>query len=100
MAPYVANVTGRGLYLGIHFSEDIDSREVVERLKQKHVIVGIGYNDVLRIKPPITIQKNDILGFIQILKDLLENYHKNGLKRSQSTEEKEEAISGVKKTKN
>ena len=70
----------------MHFSQDIDSREVVERLKEKHVIVGIGYEDVLRIKPPITIQKGDIASFIELLKNLLTNYHNNGLKRSQSTE--------------
>lgn len=43
----------------------------MERLKNKHVIVGIGFNDILRIKPPITIQKNDILGFVEIIRDLL-----------------------------
>ena len=71
LSPYVTKVTGRGLYLGVHFSEEIESREIVERLKQKHVIVGIGFNDVLRIKPPITIQKDDILGFVQILREIL-----------------------------
>ncbi len=43
LKPYITKVTGRGLYLGVHFSEDINSREVVERLKTKHVIVGIGF---------------------------------------------------------
>jgi acetylornithine/succinyldiaminopimelate/putrescine aminotransferase len=99
LKPYITKVTGRGLYLGVHFSEDIKSREIVERLKSKHVIVGIGFNEVLRIKPPITINKQDIEGFIATMRDLLENYHNNGFKRELSGEETEEAINGNKKNK-
>lgn len=75
--------------MGVHFSEEISSREVVERLKGMHVIVGIGFNDILRIKPPITISKQDIEGFIATMRELLKNYHKNGMKRGHSEEEKE-----------
>ena len=71
----------------------------MEQLKSQHVIVGIGFNDVLRIKPPITINKQDIEGFIVKMRELLEDYHKNSLKRGHSGEEKEEAMNGNKKNK-
>jgi len=58
---------------------------VVEQLKNSHVIVGIGFGDVLRIKPPIAINKQDIEKFIAIMRELLMNYDKNGLKRETST---------------
>jgi hypothetical protein len=54
---------------------------------------------VLRIKPPIIITKQDIEGFLVVLKELLVNYHNNGLKRSESIEAREEAMNGIKKLK-
>ena len=47
--------------------------------------MGIGFGDVLRIKPPIAINKQDIEKFIAIMRELLMNYDKNGLKRETST---------------
>jgi 4-aminobutyrate aminotransferase-like enzyme len=61
----IVKVTGSGLYLGVHFSEKINTKEMVERLKDHHFIVGIGYNNILRIKPPMTITKEAIDKFVQ-----------------------------------
>lgn len=61
----IVRVTGSGLYLGVHFNEKINVKEIVERLKDHRFIVGIGYNNILRIKPPMTITKEAIDKFVQ-----------------------------------
>lgn len=70
---YIINVTGCGLYLGIHFKPNINVNNLVEQLKNNYIIVGIGYNDILRIKPPLTITKKAINIFINKLEILLNN---------------------------
>ena len=64
----VSNITGRGLYIG--FTID-NAKEIVEKLKENNIIVGIGYNNIVRIKPPIIINKENIDQFINTLKNLL-----------------------------
>jgi len=61
----IVRVTGSGLFLGVHFNDKINVKEMVERLKDHHFIVGIGYNNILRIKPPMTITKEAINKFVQ-----------------------------------
>lgn len=60
----IKEVSGSGLFLGVHFHPKIDVKRIVERLKDHHFIVGIGYNNILRIKPPMTITKNALDRFV------------------------------------
>lgn len=65
----VKKVTGTGLFIGIHFNEEIDIKKLVERLKDENsYIVGIGYNNILRIKPPMTVDRDTLIEFVNILK--------------------------------
>lgn len=68
--PFVKNIKGRGLMLGVEFDE-----EVAELRKQliydKHIFTGGAMNkNLLRILPPLNCTKKDIQKFIEALKDL------------------------------
>lgn len=69
----IEKVTGSGLFLGIHFNHKINVKKLVENLKKNNIIVGIGYNDVLRIKPPMTITKDNLQHFVDTLKYLVKD---------------------------
>lgn len=76
--PEIETITGAGLYLGIKFNKTIDVKEIVEKLKdEEHTIVGIGYNSIMRIKPPMTVSKKTMDDFVQSLKKVLEKVEKN-----------------------
>lgn len=64
----IERITGTGLFIGIHFRKGINVRNVVEMLKEKNIIVGIGYNDVLRIKPPMTVNRESLAHFVDTLR--------------------------------
>jgi alanine-glyoxylate transaminase/(R)-3-amino-2-methylpropionate-pyruvate transaminase len=67
--PLVGEVRGMGLMLGVELVRDRDTREpataetaeVVERCKERGLLLGKGglYGNVLRIKPPMALTKDD-----------------------------------------
>ncbi len=67
----INKITGAGLFIGIQFEDNINVPELVEKLKdEKGYIVGIGYNNTLRIKPPLTVDKKTLFDFVEVLKQL------------------------------
>jgi 4-aminobutyrate aminotransferase-like enzyme len=67
----INKITGTGLFIGIRFEDNINVPELVEKLKdEKGYIVGIGYNNTLRIKPPLTVDKKTLFDFVEVLKQL------------------------------
>jgi len=69
--PEVKKVKGKGLMLGVEF--DFDVSELRKKLIiEKHIFTGSANNkNLLRILPPLTIQKSDIDAFIIALKETL-----------------------------
>jgi 4-aminobutyrate aminotransferase-like enzyme len=67
----VDNITGRGLFIGFNINLDIDPKEIIEKLKDNKIIIGIGKDDRFRIKPPLVITQENIDYFIEILSSLL-----------------------------
>jgi ethanolamine-phosphate phospho-lyase len=67
----VNKVSGRGLYVGIELDSVFDSKYIVEKLRELHILVGIGANNIIRIKPPLVINKNNIDTFINEFGKLL-----------------------------
>jgi alanine-glyoxylate transaminase/(R)-3-amino-2-methylpropionate-pyruvate transaminase len=67
--PLVGEVRGMGLMLGVELVRDRDTREpataetaeVVERCKERGLLLGKGglYGNVLRVKPPMCLTKDD-----------------------------------------
>ncbi|HZG73222.1 MAG TPA: aminotransferase class III-fold pyridoxal phosphate-dependent enzyme, partial [Chondromyces sp.] len=84
--PYVGNVRGKGLLIGIELVKDKATKEpleaqyvnkVIEICKQKGLIIGkngatvAGYNNVLTLSPPLNIPKEDLSFMIQTLTEAL-----------------------------
>ena len=69
--PQVKNIKGRGLMLGLEF--DFDSAELRKKLiYDKKIFTGSANNkNLIRILPPLTIQKKHIDEFFEALKSLL-----------------------------
>ena len=67
---WIHNITGRGLFIG--FKTNFENPcEIVEYLKENKIIVGLGANGTIRIKPPLVITKENIDNFIQTLERFL-----------------------------
>ena len=71
--PQVKNIKGRGLMLGLEFDFEVaDLRK--KMIYEKHIFTGGSNNKkLLRILPPLTIQKEHIDIFINALKEVLNN---------------------------
>jgi 4-aminobutyrate aminotransferase-like enzyme len=66
----VANITGRGLFIGFDIT-DKDPTQIIEKLKENKIILGLGKNNRLRIKPPLVITSENIDYFIDTLSSIL-----------------------------
>lgn len=68
--PQVHLVTGEGLFLGIQVGDR--AHEVVERLKNEfRMLVGLGFKNTIRVKPPTTVTREDLARFVQALQTCL-----------------------------
>lgn len=66
----VREVRGKGLMLGIEFTDPI-AKEVNQSLLEKGYLVGVIGDRILRIVPPLIVNKQDIDGFIEALRESL-----------------------------
>ena len=66
-------VTGRGLFLGIHLDAK-SATYIHEDMLKRGYLLGIGGNNrhIIRIKPPMIINKEDLINFI---KDFIDSYN-------------------------
>ncbi|MFV8828181.1 aspartate aminotransferase family protein [Alkalihalobacterium sp. APHAB7] len=84
--PYVGDVRGRGLLIGIELVADKATKtpidvsivnKVIASCKQKGVIIGkngatvAGFNNVLTIAPPLNTEEEDLAFLVQTLKEAL-----------------------------
>jgi len=77
----IGDVRGEGLFLGIEFVKDPNTREphtalagaVKNRLKDKFILVGTDgpYDNVIKIKPPLCVSQRDADVFLQTLESVL-----------------------------
>lgn len=67
----IKEVRGNGLMLGIEFSSPI-AKDVQTKLFEKHYLVGVVGTGILRLLPPLIVTKDDIDGFIMVLKGCME----------------------------
>ena len=69
--PGVINLKGRGLMLGVEFSEPVGELRK-QLIYEKHMFTGGAKNkSLLRILPPLTIQKEQIDAFIEAVKEVV-----------------------------
>lgn len=84
--PYVGDVRGRGLLVGIELVKDKKTKEplevglvnqVITACKQNGLLIGkngttvAGYNNVLTLSPPLNIEQDDLDFIVKILTDNL-----------------------------
>ncbi len=84
----IGDVRGVGLFIGIELVSDRQTltpatrkaAEMVNRLKNRGILLGTDgpYNNVLKIKPPMVISKNDADMFIRVFDDALLNMKNAG----------------------
>lgn len=68
---YVSEVRGTGLMIGVEFKDAI-AKKVNGRLLEHGYLVGVVGDKVLRIVPPLIITEEDVDGFVNTLKKILE----------------------------
>jgi len=81
--PLIGEVRGIGLMLGVELVTDRQTKEpakaeaatVMEELKKRQVLIGKGglFGNVLRIKPPMCITKDDASYLVAMLDEVLES---------------------------
>jgi len=85
----IGDVRGIGLFIGIELVMDRttltpatrQASEIVNQLKEKGILLGTDgpFNNVIKIKPPMVITKEDVDMFIRIFDDTLSNMINTGL---------------------
>ena len=63
----IETVRGMGLMIGVVFKEEI-AKEMGAKLRDAGYIVGVVGTKVLRLVPPLVLEKEDIDGFVEALK--------------------------------
>ncbi len=79
--PVIGDVRGEGLFLGVEFVKDPESRDphtdlagaIQNRLKADHILVGTDgpFDNVIKIKPPICFNPKDADVFLKVLENAL-----------------------------
>ncbi len=73
-SPHIKEVRGKGLLIGIELLPEAGgARRFCESLKDKGLLCKETHTHVLRIAPPLIIQKPDIDWALERLEDVLKN---------------------------
>ncbi len=67
----VADVRGAGLLIGIALKEELKAADVVGKLLEKGFVVGTAAGNVLRLLPPLIIEKENCDALVAALADVL-----------------------------
>jgi acetylornithine/N-succinyldiaminopimelate aminotransferase len=70
----VEEIRGRGLITGIKFRSDIDAKEVVEALRNEKMLTVPAGDNVIRLLPPLILEKSHIDEAVGILRKVLQRY--------------------------
>ncbi|MBF0252355.1 MAG: aspartate aminotransferase family protein [Candidatus Omnitrophica bacterium] len=71
----IGRIKGKGLMLGVEM-EMTDASPVVEKCIAKGLLLNCTQNNILRIMPPMTVNKKEIDKAMSILDDVLDEYKK------------------------
>ena len=80
--PIIGDVRGLGLFLGVDIIKNVKTKEpasleadyICNRLREKNILTGLEgpFDNVLKIRPPLCINKDDIYTFLKSFKSILE----------------------------
>jgi acetylornithine/N-succinyldiaminopimelate aminotransferase len=69
--PVVKDVRGKGLLLGLELDQNINFKDVIDKLRDNcYIVIGCGKN-TLRFCPPLIIEKEHIDGMVECLEGIL-----------------------------
>ncbi len=68
----IAEIRGKGLMIGVEFKEEI-AKQLGAAMREMGYLVGVIGTKVFRIVPPLILTMEDVDGFIDALKEALEN---------------------------
>ena len=80
--PIIGDVRGLGLFLGVDIIKNMKTKEpasleadyICNRLREKNILTGLEgpFDNVLKIRPPLCINKDDVYTFLKSFKSILE----------------------------
>ncbi len=80
--PIIGDVRGIGLFLGVEIITNIQTKKpgtleaeyICNRLREKRILVGLEgpYDNVIKIRPPLCVDKDDINTFLKFFSNILE----------------------------
>jgi ornithine--oxo-acid transaminase len=68
-SPHIVNVRGRGLMIGIEF--DVPARPYCEALKERGVLCKDTHGTIMRLSPPLIVDKSDLQWGVEQLRAVL-----------------------------
>ena len=74
-SPYIKEVRGKGLMIGIQLSEKVTARAIVEELLKEGLLCGEARGNVLRLTPPLIIKERELDWAFDRLKKVLKSYN-------------------------
>ena len=79
--PLIGDVRGFGLFLGVEIIRTLESKEpgtleadyICNRLREERVLIGLEgpFENVLKIRPPLTLDENDVETFLKCFREIL-----------------------------
>lgn len=71
--PVVASISGKGLMIGIHLSDDVQVATVIAKLQAAGMLTLPANHNTLRLLPPLVMSETDLLAGIAKIAQVLEN---------------------------
>ncbi|MGM0377850.1 MAG: aspartate aminotransferase family protein [Bacteroidota bacterium] len=68
--PGIKDVRGRGLMIGLEFEEDVKSLRTT-LLSEKHIFTGVSSTNIIRLLPPLSLQRGQADVFLEAFASLL-----------------------------
>ena len=74
-SPAISSVRGRGLWIGIEIDPAfVSAHTIAERLMERGVLAKETHDTVLRLAPPLVIEKPELDFAVQTLSEVLNEY--------------------------
>ncbi|MDR3626430.1 MAG: aspartate aminotransferase family protein [Ignavibacteriaceae bacterium] len=68
----IKNIRGKGLIIGVEFTEGISSKEIALKLLENGFLVGTSGDSVLRILPPFIITQTELMKFLSTFRAIVQ----------------------------
>ena len=76
-APAISSVRGKGLWIGIEIDPDyVSAHAVAEKLMERGILAKETHETVLRLAPPLIVEKPELDMAVQIIADVLSDFIK------------------------